>query len=68
MKNCKHEDKEIDSQLKKKKKKKKRKRNMVFATTENEIQYNLYIVICKKINENNHRKLSYNPKYIQIKK
>ena len=39
MKNCKHEDKEIDYQLKKKKKKKKRKRNMVSATTENEIQY-----------------------------
>ena len=35
---------------------------MVFATTENEIQYNLYIVICQKINENNHIKLSYNPK------
>ena len=42
MKNCKHEDKEIDYQLKKKKqkkKKKKRKRNMVSATMENEIQY-----------------------------
>ena len=58
-KNCKYEYKEIEYQLKKEKRKKK---SMVFTTLEKKIQQKPLHRNLSKINENNHIKLSYNPK------
>ena len=60
-KNCKHEYKEIEYQLKKKKEMKK-KETRYLQPQKRKSNKNLYIVICRNINENNHIKLSYNPK------
>ena len=58
-KNCKYEYKEIEYQLEKKKK----KETWYLQPQKRKSNTNLYIVICQKVNENNHIKLSYNPKY-----
>ena len=59
-KNCKYEYKEIEYQLKKEKEKK--KETWYLQPWKRKSNTNLYIVICQKINENNHIKLSYNLK------
>ena len=44
-------------------KKEKKKGTWYLQPQKRKSNTNLYIVICQKVNENNHIKLSYNPKY-----